>query len=316
MPTQRYKLVVAYRGTRYHGWQQQPAMDTFKGDAPPAGEGIPTIQEALTKALVSVLNHPVTVVGSSRTDAGVHAKGQVAHVDTDQVQIPREGLRRAVNARLPSDVLVRQIKPVPDTFDAVRSTTSKRYQYFIWNHADRPCFFPDLAWHRWQRLDVDGMQAAAAHFVGRHDFATFARPGHGRENTVRTVYACDVTFRAPKLVVAVEGSGFLWNMVRIIVGTLVEVGLGRYAPEDVPRMLAARDRQAAGATAPPHGLYLQWIRFATPAHAASGLVMARQTDAPVSTSSMEGSDEAPGTTSGVEPIPTPSEKAPHPSPLP
>jgi tRNA pseudouridine38-40 synthase len=263
MPLQRYKLVIAYRGTRYHGWQQQPAMENWVGEPPPAGQGIPTIQEELTRALVSVVQHPVTVTGSSRTDAGVHAKGQVVHFDTHQVQIPREGLRRAVNARLPSDILIRQIRPVPETFDAVRSTTTKRYQYFIWNHGDRPVFFADLAWHRWQRLDVDAMTAAAAHLVGRHDFASFARPGHGRENTVRTVLALDVSHRPPKLVFGVEGTGFLWNMVRIIVGTLVEVGLGRYTPEDVPRMLAARDRRAAGSTAPPHGLYLQWIRFAS-----------------------------------------------------
>jgi tRNA pseudouridine38-40 synthase len=268
MPVQRYKLIIAYRGTRYHGWQAQPAMDNYKGDykgdAPAPGEGIPTIQAEVTRALVSVVQHPVALVGSSRTDAGVHAKGQVAHFDTDQLQIPRDGLRRAANHRLPSDVLIRAVKPVPERFDAVKSTTTKRYQYFIWNHADRPVFFPDLAWHRWQRLDVEAMATAAAHFVGSHDFASFARPGHGRENTVRTVHACDVTYRCPKLVVGVEGSGFLWNMVRIMVGTLVEVGLGRYAPEDIPRMLAARDRQAAGSTAPPHGLYLQWVRFATP----------------------------------------------------
>ena len=189
MPLQRYKLVIAYRGTRYHGWQQQPAMENWVGEPPPAGQGIPTIQEELTRALVSVVQHPVTVTGSSRTDAGVHAKGQVVHFDTHQVQIPREGLRRAVNARLPSDILIRQIRPVPETFDAVRSTTTKRYQYFIWNHGDRPVFFADLAWHRWQRLDVDAMTAAAAHLVGQHDFASFARPGHGRENTVRTVLA-------------------------------------------------------------------------------------------------------------------------------
>jgi tRNA pseudouridine38-40 synthase len=263
MPLQRYKLVIAYRGTRYHGWQQQPAMENWVGEPPPAGQGIPTIQEELTRALVSVVQHPVTVTGSSRTDAGVHAKGQVVHFETHQVQIPREGLRRAVNARLPSDILIRQIRAVPETFDAVRSTTTKRYQYFIWNHGDRPVFFADLAWHRWQRVDVDAMTAAAAHLVGRHDFASFARPGHGRENTVRTVLALDVSHRPPKLVFGVEGTGFLWNMVRIMVGTLVEVGLGRYTPEDVPRMLAARDRRTAGSTAPPHGLYLQWIRFAS-----------------------------------------------------
>ena len=275
MPLQRYKLTVAYRGTRYHGWQQQPALPTYRalrdpgeGIAPvgtpgpafdPAAEQLPTIQGELKKAIADVVGHPVLVVGSSRTDAGVHAKGQVVHFDTDKVQIPREGLRRAINHRLPSDILVRAIDPVPDDFDAISSTRTKRYQFFIWNHTDRPLFFSDLAWHRWHYLDVPKIERAAAHFVGTHDFASFARPGHGRENTVRTVHACDVSFRPPKLVIGVEGSGFLWNMVRIIVGTLVQVGLDRTQPEQIPEMIAARDRRAAGPTAPPHGLYLQWI---------------------------------------------------------
>src|SRR5215471_1089296 len=114
MPTQRYKLTLAYRGTKYHGWQQQPALPTWKGDTPGEGEGIPTIQETLQRALVSVVRHPVTVVGSSRTDAGVHAKGQIAHFDTDQTQIPIDGLRAAVNSALPGDILVRSIEPVAD----------------------------------------------------------------------------------------------------------------------------------------------------------------------------------------------------------
>jgi tRNA pseudouridine38-40 synthase len=288
MPHQRYKLTLAYRGTRYHGWQQQPALPTYKGEkqkefvpeaeredeAPPPvfaapGVGpapgaevdyIPTVQGELARAIAEVVGHPVDVVGSSRTDAGVHAKGQVVHFDTDKVQIPREALRRAINHRLPSDILVRTIEPVPDEFDAISSTRTKRYQFFIWNHADRPLFFSDLAWHRWHYLDVPKIARAAAHFVGEHDFASFARPGHGRENTVRTVYACDVSFRSPKLVIGVEGSGFLWNMVRIIVGTLVQVGLDRIQPEQIPEIIGAKDRRAAGPTAPPHGLYLQWIR--------------------------------------------------------
>ena len=276
MSVQRYKLTVAYRGTRYHGWQQQPALPTYKGERDPGlgvarvgpveahvateGETIPTIQGELKKAIAEVVAHPVDVVGSSRTDAGVHAKGQVVHFDTDKVQIPVEGLRRAVNHRLPSDVLVRSIEPVPQTFDAIASTRTKRYQFLVWNHADRPLFFSDLAWHRWHYLDVPKMVRAARHLVGEHDFASFARPGHGRENTVRTVHACDVSFRSPKLVIGVEGSGFLWNMVRIVVGTLVQVGLGRTEPDAIPAILAARDRQAAGPTAPPHGLYLQWVR--------------------------------------------------------
>ena len=261
MPTQRYKLTIAYRGTRYHGWQAQAASDTYTGDPPPAGEGIPTVQESLQRALGQVVGHPVTLSGSSRTDAGVHAKGQVAHFDTPAVQIPQEGLRRAVNSRLPPDILIRTIEPVPDAFDAIRSTDTKRYQFFVWNDKDRPVFFSDLAWHRWQYLDVPKMARAAAHFVGTHDFVSFARPGHMRDSTVRTVHACDVSWRRPKLVIGVEGSGFLWNMVRIMVGTLVEVGLGRHEPDAVRDMLLARDRRAAGPTAPPHGLYLQWIRF-------------------------------------------------------
>jgi tRNA pseudouridine38-40 synthase len=258
---QRYKLTIAYRGTRYHGWQSQPALDSYKGETPAPGEGIPTIQETLQRAMGQVVGHPVMLSGSSRTDAGVHAKGQCATFDTTSVHIPIEGMRRAINARLPSDILIPRIEPVPGTYDVTRLAERKRYQFFIWNHKDRPVFFSDLAWHRWHYLDVPKMAQAAAHFVGEHDFASFARPGHQRESTVRTVFACDVHWRKPKLIIGVEGSGFLWNMVRIMVGTLVEVGMARHEPDAIRDMIAAKDRQAAGPTAPPHGLYLQWIRF-------------------------------------------------------
>jgi tRNA pseudouridine38-40 synthase len=235
-------------------------LGNYTGEAPAEGEGIPTVQETIARALQTVVRHPVAVVGSSRTDAGVHAKGQIAHFDTDQLQIPAEGMRRAVNHRLPDDLIIRTIEPVSGEFHAIRSTVAKRYQYFIWHDENRPVFFADLAWHRWQRLDVPAMIAASQHLVGEHDFASFAKPGHGRDNTIRTVSACDVHYRKPKLVIGVEGGGFLWNMVRIIVGTLVDVGLGHFRPEDIVKMLAARDRQSAGGTAPPHGLWLQWIR--------------------------------------------------------
>src|SRR5436305_854616 len=164
--TRRYKLTISYRGSGYHGWQHQVAAATWKGEPPPEGRGIPTIQETVRRALEGVVRHPVNLVGSSRTDAGVHAKGQVAHFDTDLLQIPAEGMRRAVNHALPADILVRAVETAPAGFDAIRSTASKRYQYFIWNHQDRPPFFPELAWHRWQGLDVDAMRAAAMRFVG------------------------------------------------------------------------------------------------------------------------------------------------------
>ena len=258
--TQRYQLLLSYRGTRYHGWQQQPVLKTYKGEMPPAGAGIPTIQETLASALGEVVGHPVTVVGSSRTDAGVHAKGQVAHFDTSAIHIEPEGLRCAVNHRLPPDILIRAIEPVPDSFDAITAAVSKRYQYFVWNAIDRNPLIHDLCWHRWQTLDVPAMQEAAARFVGEHDFASFSRPDHTRYTTIRMVSSCRISFRGPMLVIGVEGDGFLWNMVRIIAGTLVEVGLGRYAADDIAKMIAAKDRRAAGSTAPPVGLFLQWIK--------------------------------------------------------
>ncbi|HZZ42969.1 MAG TPA: tRNA pseudouridine(38-40) synthase TruA [Tepidisphaeraceae bacterium] len=261
MPTQRYKLIVAYRGTAYHGWQWQPAQKSFsKGPMPREGMGLPTIQQSLSRALGRIIGHPVTVVGSSRTDAKVHAKGQVAHFDTDQVQIPPENIRRATNHQLPDDILIRSIEAVPDSFSAIASTESKRYQYLIWNTDDRPLFTPDLAWYRWQPLDIAAMQEAAKYFIGTHDFKTFARPGHGRVTTERTVLDCSVSCRSPRLVVAVEGKGFLWHMVRIMVGTLVEIGLGKHRPEAIAEMIAAKDRRKAGGTAPAHGLYLQWVK--------------------------------------------------------
>ena len=260
MPTQRYKLTIAYRGTAYHGWQEQVGYpNTWKGDRD--APGAPTVQYALRLAMQSVLRHPVTVVGSSRTDAGVHAKGQVAHFDTPMVQIPIEGMRRAINSRLPADILVRKIEPVSATFNAISSTIEKRYQYVIWSALDRPPFFSDQVFHRWQILDIPAMRAAALHLVGEHDFASFCKPGHGRESTIRTVHECSIAARGPRIVIGVRGSGFLWNMVRIIAGTLIEVGGGRTQPEGIPQILAARDRRAAGTTAPPHGLFLQWIRF-------------------------------------------------------
>jgi tRNA pseudouridine38-40 synthase len=261
MPTQRYKLTIAYRGTRYHGWQSQPLQEYFSGPAPEPGEGTPTVQETLARTIAMILGHPVRLIGSSRTDAKVHAKGQIAHLDTDQVQIPPDRLRVAVNDQLPDDILIRRIEPVSPNFDAILSTRSKRYQYLMWNVPQRPVFFGDLAWHRWKLLDIPAMRAAGAVLVGRHDFASFARPGHGRETTVRTVHRLDVHRRGPKVVIGVEGSGFLWQMVRIIVGTLVEAGIGRFTPQDLQRMLDARDREAAGPTAPPQGLYLQWVKI-------------------------------------------------------
>ncbi|CAN5530783.1 tRNA pseudouridine(38-40) synthase TruA [soil metagenome] len=270
MSWKRYKMTLAYRGTRYHGWQFQWPNYLWKGPQPKPGHGIPTIQETVSRALVEVLRHPVNLVGSSRTDSGVHAKGQLAHFDTDKTQIPYDDLRRAINHALPDDIIVRSVGPAGhEDFNAIFWTIRKRYQYFIWHALDREVFNGDLCWHRWKPMDIDAMRDAAQRLVGEHDFRSFARPGHGRGDTIRNVHACEMSYRPPRLVIAVEGGGFLWHQVRIMVGTLVEVGLGRFTPDDISLMLRAKDRRVAGSTAPPHGLYLQWIRTRDAANAST-----------------------------------------------
>ena len=245
----RIKLTLAYRGTAYHGWQAQ-------GD----DVGLPTVQDAVRRALVRVVGHPVTVVGASRTDAGVHAKGQIAHFDTHHEDAPPEGLRKGLNSRLPGDVVAVAAGRVADDFDAITDAVTKRYQYQFYDAADKPVFLGDLAFHRPRGLDHEAMDAAAARLVGTHDFTSFARPGHGRATTVRAITACRVSRRGPRVILGVEGTGFLWNQVRIIAGTLADAGANRLTPDDVTAALQAKNRRAAGPTAPAHGLFLQWIR--------------------------------------------------------
>ncbi len=261
LPIQRYKLTIAYRGTRYYGWQEQVHSPTWKGTLPRNGEGMATIQAICRQAIKEVVLHEVQLCGSSRTDARVHAKGQIAHFDTHMVQIPQDGLRMAVNARLPDDIVVQKIEAVPQTFDAILQTDRKRYQYLIWNTDNKPVFKSDLAFYRWQPFDLDAMKRAAACLVGTHDFSSFCKPGHGRATTVRTLHEVSISARHPRIVIGVTGSGFLWKMVRIIAGTLVEMGIGRIDPDKMPEILAACDRRRAGKTAPAHGLYLQWIKY-------------------------------------------------------
>lgn len=256
---QRYKLIVAYRGTNYHGWQTQGVPKSWKGPMP---DGLlSTVQTTMNNAVMKVLRHPVKCVGSSRTDAGVHAKGQVVHFDTHLTQIPIEGLMAAINHQLPKDILIRSMEPVPNTFDAIDSAIGKRYQYAVWNHPHRPVFQGDLYCHRWLPMDVARMKEAARHLIGTHDFASFAKPGHGRLTTVRTVSSIDISQRGPLIVMGFEGSGFLWNQVRIMAGTLIDVGEGNFEPDDVVQMLERKDRLKSGKTAPAQGLYLQWVKL-------------------------------------------------------
>ena len=249
----RYKLTVAYRGTAYHGWQRQ---------LPPGGAELPTVQNALRLALQRVVGHPVTVQGSSRTDSGVHALGQVAHFDTIRTAIAPDKIVQATNARLPIDVRINSCEAVSPEFDAIRSTLEKAYRYVVHNAPLKDPFRGDLAFHVPRPLDVEAMRTAAAAFVGEHDFASFAKPGHGRETTVRTVLSATIERRGEDVVLEFTGKGFLWHQVRIMSGTLIEIGLGRRDVSAAADMLAARDRLRSGPTAAAHGLYLLWVRTA------------------------------------------------------
>lgn len=252
-PTLRYKATIAYDGSRFHGWQKQQ---------PPDGTAIRTVAGVVERCIAESLKQPIHLVGASRTDAGVHARGQVAHFDAAS-RIPLPRMAMAFNARLPDDIEVRSVEVAPPGFDAIAQARSKQYRYRIHHASRRPLEKRHHVWHCWLDLDLEEMNAAAARLVGEHDFAAFAAAGHGRTTTVRTIHRCDVS-RDPasdEVHIVVEGNGFLYNMVRIIAGTLVEVGRGHWTPDRIPAILASRDRAQAGPTLPPTGLWLEWVRY-------------------------------------------------------
>ena len=252
---ERIALRLAYDGSEFHGWQRQE---------PPGLEPLRTVQGELDRALGECLQRPVTCQGASRTDAGVHAEGQVAAF-TAECRVPLDRLPAALNARLAEDVRVMGAWRVPADFDPVSDARSKGYRYEIARMLpfrarmpfDRRFVHPAM-----HDLDASRMRVAAAHLVGEHDFAAFAHAQHGRESTVRTIHACEVgALSEDRLAIDVSGNGFLYNMVRIVAGTLVEVGRGRIAPESIPAILASRDRAGAGPTLPANGLRLRWIHY-------------------------------------------------------
>jgi len=242
------KLVVAYNGAAYHGWQRQ-------------ADGIDTVQQRLEQAVSQVVGHPVTVFGAGRTDAGVHAEGQVANFYTSNPSIPLAGLRRAINSRLPGDIAVRSAAEVPDDFHASRSARGKTYRYRIYIAPIRPVVLHKQVYHYWRTLDARKMQEAGLRLIGTHDFRGFATSADQRDNTIRTIFRCEVSEHGPEIRLAVTGDGFLYNMVRNIVGTLIEIGRGRWKPQRIDTILATGDRKLAGPTAPPYGLTLQCVYY-------------------------------------------------------
>ncbi|MFQ5591451.1 MAG: tRNA pseudouridine(38-40) synthase TruA [Phycisphaerae bacterium] len=241
-------LLVAYDGSEFHGWQHQP--------------GLRTVQGVLAEAVRRAVRHDVDLVGSGRTDAGVHASGQVASFVTS-CQLPATRLRYAVNSRLPTDLAVLSALEVHPEFHATRSAVSKLYRYRVHYAGTGPVAYrmQRYAYHCWKDLDLERMQAAARHFIRETDFSAMAGRGAERVSPVRTVLRCDVERHLDEVRINVEGTGFLYRQVRNMVGTLFNVGLGRWEPDRVPAILASRDRANAGPTMPAHGLCLQWVRY-------------------------------------------------------
>ena len=245
----KIKFTVAYHGANYAGWQVQKT-----------GLGVQQkIEESFAKLFPSVKR----IHSSSRTDTGVHALGMVAHVEIPRAEfkIPIAKLALALNAFLPDDIRILSAKQCAEDFHARFDATAKEYRYFLWNHPAMNPLLRHCAWHFPQQLDLPGMVAAAKVLVGRHDFKSFAGTrSYEMESTVRTLTRCQIKRNSSLLTFIIEGDGFLYKMCRGIVGTLVQVGRGKFNREDVRRMLGSRDRRTGGMTAPAHGLVL-WKVF-------------------------------------------------------
>lgn len=274
-PVRRILLRVAYDGTAYHGWQLQP------GDV--------TVEQTLNQALRDLTGEDICVIGASRTDAGVHARGNVAVFDTSS-RIPAEKFSYALNPRLPEDIVIQESAQVAADFHPRRCSCEKTYEYTILNRRFPLPEYRHTAHFEYGALDLDKMRTACKAFTGEHDFAAFCSVGAQVKSTVRTIYSLEVEdspltagraafmpdgrgggesdtpaagggAEGRLITIRVRGNGFLYNMVRIIAGTLIEVGKGRIAPESIESMIASRDRAMAGPTAPAKGLKLDEIIF-------------------------------------------------------
>ena len=241
MQSRNIALRLSYTGTAYHGWQVQ--------------KNAVSVAETLEKALSFVVNHPVKVTGAGRTDAGVHARTYVANFRTTSA-IPLERLPLAVNTRLPDDIVVSKATLVPDDFNAIGSCLKKEYTYRIYNSRIRDPFYVNRVWFYPRHLDESIMAAAAAQFVGTHDFAAVRSLGTPVRSTVRTVYYYEVEREGDLIRLRVCANGFLYNMARAMAGTVVYAAEGKIAPDAIGALLKSGNRTAAGPTVPPGGLYL------------------------------------------------------------
>jgi tRNA pseudouridine38-40 synthase len=247
MAQRNIKMVLAYDGSRYRGWQRQKTGET--------------IQQSLEERLRMILQEPVCVVASGRTDAGVHALGQVCHFRTD-ARLGVDVIRKGLNALLPEDIFVGEMSQVDADFHARYSAKGKAYEYRILNREDRDLFQRHYAWHVRTPLDMPAISECLSTLEGTHDFSSFRSTGSGNMNPVRTICRAEIgRGEGGLLKVMLEADGFIRHMVRNIVGTVVEVGLGRIDPSGFEAILRAKDRRRASSKAPPQGLFLVEVRY-------------------------------------------------------
>ncbi|RMF93725.1 MAG: tRNA pseudouridine(38-40) synthase TruA [Candidatus Schekmanbacteria bacterium] len=236
-----YKLKIQYDGTRYSGWQIQPNVKTIEG--------------IITEAIDKIFHRKVKLIGASRTDAGVHARGQVANFHfPDEIDITT--IKRGLNAVIPDDIAIQQVEIADEKFHSRYSAKSKIYQYFIWNRDYKTPFYSRYSWQIHNRLDIDAMRAASYFIKGEKDFSSFQGAGCDSKVPIRRIDFFDIKREEGFIKFTIEGSGFLKHMVRNIVGTLVEIGMGKMNPVEMIHILEARDRKKAGPTAPARGLVL------------------------------------------------------------
>lgn len=242
-----FKITIEYDGTAYHGWQRQAEDRTIQGE--------------LENALMAMTGDSITVTGSGRTDAGVHALNQVANFRCATL-LTSEVFLKGLNSLLPDDIVITSCKVVPEKFHARYDVKSKVYHYKILNRLIPAAICRQYAWHIRKKLDLIAMQEALCCIIGSHDFKSFEGSGSPRAATVRRIISADLSKADHDyMVLKIEGDGFLKFMVRNIVGTLVDVGLGKITPEDFKKILASKDRNLAGITAPAHGLFLMEVKY-------------------------------------------------------
>lgn len=240
------KLTIEYDGKGFNGWQKQPDKLNIQGE--------------IEKAISNITKEKIELIGSGRTDAGVHSLGQVANFKTNS-NIPIEKMAIAINSQLKNSIVIKKAEEVDERFHSRYNAKHKKYRYIINNSEYGTALYRNLEYHFPIKLNVEKMQEAAKYFEGEHDFKAFKSSGTSAKNSVRTIYKAEVKCEGEKIIIELTGNGFLYNMVRIISGTLLDVGLGKIKPEQITDIINSQDRQKAGKTLPAHGLYLVSVEY-------------------------------------------------------